>query len=82
MTKNKVYKKCEEMINELVSIANKELDHSDAEFYTKALKEMIKRALDSYQDNFEDIRFCSKCGLPLTYESISYYEGYHVDSCY
>lgn len=37
-------------------------------------------ALKSYNSN-DKIIYCSICGEPLRKNSISYYEGFHIDNC-
>jgi hypothetical protein len=40
------------------------------------------KALASYPDGKNvEVRYCSICGEPLRYRSVSYDEGWHIDSC-
>lgn len=39
-----------------------------------------EKAFKSYPEGKQK-RFCDICGELLVYNSISYYEGYHIDSC-
>lgn len=45
------------------------------------LEEDNRKAFESYPED-EEVRFCSKCGRPLYWSSISYDEGWHIDSCF
>lgn len=56
------------------------------EGYFEWKQKEAKRAYDSYPSDIEgniteEIRHCWKCGAPLVYDSMSYHEGFHFDSC-
>jgi len=39
-----------------------------------------KKAYESYPEG-EEVVHCGYCGEPLRYRSVSYHEGFHIDSC-
>lgn len=57
---------------------------TDDECIRQIYEQMNQRAVDSYKGKNETLypeKFCSKCGRLLVCGSISYYEGFHMDSC-
>lgn len=44
--------------------------------------EQNKRAIKSYEDSSSEKKFCPNCGQLLVNNSMSYFEGFHFDSCY
>jgi len=40
----------------------------------------VQAILDEYPD-YAEIKVCSKCGIPLRYNSMAYTEGWHFDTC-
>jgi hypothetical protein len=52
----------------------------DAEGLNAFLQIERKKALNSYPKGV-DVVYCDICGEPLVYNSMSYHEGYHFDSC-
>lgn len=57
-----------------------EMCNEDFNGTMKWISECRKKAFQSYPDE-EKIRYCTLCGEPLVYTSISYDEGFHIDSC-
>lgn len=57
-----------------------EMFEEDAEGTLSYLDKEYQRAMDSYPEG-EEVIYCSICCQPLVYNSISYTEGCHVDSC-
>lgn len=59
-----------------------EKEHLEYE-HEREIKDIIEAAVfDSYKGIDESQKiYCSKCGELLKYNSINYYEGFHVDGC-
>jgi hypothetical protein len=57
-----------------------EWEAEDPEGLNKFLEKHRRECLESYPDG-EEVRYCSICGEPLKYGSMSYDEGWHFDSC-
>ena len=47
----------------------------------EAYEEKLHQKADADYPDMED-RYCPYCGRRLVRGSISYFEGYHIDSCY
>lgn len=60
-----------------------EFKDEDPEGLQKFLDEQYEKALASYPEDCDEelYRCCPICGALLVYQSLSYYEGYHFDSC-
>lgn len=52
----------------------------DAEGLQEFLQREREKVLKSYNSN-DNIVYCSICGEPLVKDSISYFEGFHIDNC-
>ena len=52
----------------------------DPEGYQNFLDKQREKAIKSYSKGVE-IKYCSICGSPMRYNSMSYHEGFHFDSC-
>jgi hypothetical protein len=65
------------------SIANKYVEafEDDKEEAIKFIEERWKKAEESYPPNVP-IRYCLNCRMPLVYNSMAYYEGWHFDTCF
>lgn len=57
-----------------------EWEAEDPEGLQKFIYRYRKEALTSYPEGVE-VKYCPICGEPLKYKSMSYYEGWHFDSC-
>lgn len=52
----------------------------DPDGYNNYVQKSNQKAFDSYPEGKEVI-YCTICGAPLVYNSMSYHEGFHFDSC-
>jgi hypothetical protein len=55
-------------------------NENESFIYQQYLDNERQRNYDSYPTGTEHI-YCSKCGELLRYNSMSYHEGFHIDSC-
>lgn len=55
-------------------------DISEEQLLCEFQQQQMKDALKAYPEG-EQVVCCKKCGSPLRYNSISYHEGFHIDSC-
>ena len=57
-----------------------DFDREEQESFRQWQQKHHQEVVDSYPEDEEGV-FCYKCGSLLKYKSMSYYEGYHIDSC-